>query len=49
LEFKPTVNIGHWIQLSVDPAGEEPRMPTGKEIRWAQSLSRDRDPVNLFS
>jgi len=46
LEFKPTLNLGHWIQVSIDhPEGEEPRVPTGK----TQSLSGDRDPVNLFS
>jgi hypothetical protein len=48
LAFKPTLNLGHWIQVSADNPAEEPRLPTGREIRWAQSLSGDRDPVNLF-
>jgi len=34
LEFKPTLNLGDWIQVSVDhPEGEEPRVPTGKDPR----------------
>jgi len=50
LEFKPTLFVGHWIQVSGDdPAGEEPRVTTGKEIRWAHSLSGGRDTLNLFS
>jgi len=42
--------LGHWIQVSDDdPAGEEPIVTSGKEIRWAHSLSGGRDTLNLFS